>query len=338
MSSPALGPLQGGRRRRRRWVRLAAIVAVLATVAAGAAAYLELDHRGHGGGGSVPVVGAAPTPGAAAAAPHSEPLFVKRAPPPPSVRLPAGPGFHLRMRKPPSAGLVIDLGTGDVLWQRHARRVLPIASLTKIMTALVVTERADPDEPVRITRASLHYSGSGVGVLPKGKRVRLETLMNGMLIVSGNDAAIALADHVAGTERRFVRLMNAKARALGLRCSHFADSYGLNPRSRSCARDLAVLTRLAMANERISRIVRHRRVALRFPIKGGRLFLSGHNPLFRERYPGTVGLKTGFTDQAGRCFVGVARRRGRPLAVILLHSPNPYKHAPALLDAGFRSD
>ena len=243
--------------------------------------------------------------------------------------------FHIRMRKPPRAALLFDVATGEVLWRLRPLTPLPMASLTKIMTALVVTTRAKPREPVRITRAALRYRGSGVGVLPKHRRVRVEALLNGMLLVSGNDAAIALADHVAGTESRFVGLMNQEARRLGLRCTHYADSHGLSAGDRSCPRDLAVLTRLAMANRRIARIVRRRQASFRFPIKGGRLFLSGHNPLIRAGYRGTIGLKTGYTYKAGRCFVGVARRGGRTLGVVLLNSPNPLKHAVALLDEGF---
>jgi D-alanyl-D-alanine carboxypeptidase len=165
--------------------------------------------------------------------------------------------------------------------------------------------------------------------------VRLETLLNGLLIVSGNDAAIALAVHMAGTERRFVAMMNRRAAALGLECTHFASSHGLEDGNRSCARDLAVLTRLAMAEPRIRRIVRRPQVDFRFPIKGGRLYLYGHNPLIRLRYRGAIGLKTGYTNAAGRCFVGVARRHGRTLGVVLLNSPDPAKHAPMLLNAAF---
>ena len=124
--------------------------------------------------------------------------------------------FHVFLRHPPRAGLVFDLGSGEVLWRLHPRRTLPIASLTKIMTALLVAERTRPNERVLITQAALDYSGSGVGLLPKGRRVRLETLLNGLLIVSGNDAAIALAVHMAGSEARFVRRMNQRAAELGL--------------------------------------------------------------------------------------------------------------------------
>ena len=203
---------------------------------------------------------------------------------------------------------MFDVDTGDVLWRQRPLLVLPIASLTKIMTALLTVERSHPNDPVRITKAALNYSGSGIGLLPRGKRVRLETLLNGLLIVSGNDAAIALAVHLAGTERRFVGMMNRRARDWGLECTHFASSHGLENGNRSCARDLAVLTRLAMAEPRIRRIVRRRQVDFRFPIKGRRLYLYGHNPLMRLGYPGTIGLKTGYTSAAGP----LLRRRGAP--------------------------
>ena len=225
-----------------------------------------------------------------------------------------------------------------MLWRLHPRRTLPIASLTKIMTALLVAERTRPGERVRITQAALDYSGSGVGLLPKGKYVRLETLLNGLLIVSGNDAAIALAVHMAGSDARFVQMMNQRAAELGLACTHFASSHGLEDGNRSCARDLAVLTRLTMRRARIRRVARTEYAELTFPIKGGKLYLSGHNPLMRLGYPGTIGLKTGYTDAAGRCFVGVVRRGGRTLAVVLLNSRDPAVQAPKLLNAAFAAE
>jgi len=257
---------------------------------------------------------------------------------PAPVRLTGGNAFDPRFRKPPRAALVFDVDDGRVLFRREPERVLPMASLTKIMTALAVTSETQPGEKVRVTPAALKYQGSGVGVLPKGKRVPLEALLNGLMLVSGNDAAIALADHVSGSERQFVRLMNEKARLWGLRCTRFASSHGLEKGNRSCAADLAVMTRLAMRNPRITGIVRRKEVNFRFPIKGGKLYLYGHNPLIRAGYRGAIGLKTGYTDEAGRCFVGVARRDGRTLGVVLLNSPNPLKHATALLDQGFRAE
>ena len=241
--------------------------------------------------------------------------------------------FHVHLRKPPSAGLLFDVGSGEVLWRLHPTRVRSIASLTKIMTALLAVEEGRPREPVRITRAALDYEGSAIGMLRKGTRVRFETLLNGLLIVSGNDAAIALATHLAGSEAAFVDEMNERAEQLGLRCTHFVSSHGLEPGNRSCARDLAVLTRLAMRRARIRRIAATEYAELPFPTKGGKLYLSGHNYLQRLDYPGAIGLKTGYTDEAGRCYVGVVRRGGRTLAVILLNSRDPAGHAPKLLNA-----
>ena len=117
----------------------------------------------------------------------------------------------LHFAKPPHAALLFDVDTGEALGSYKPFQRLPIASLTKIMTALLVTERAGPNERVMITRDALRYGGTGIGLLPRGKRIRLETLLNGLLIVSGNDTAIALADHVSGSQRAFVAQMNRRA-------------------------------------------------------------------------------------------------------------------------------
>jgi D-alanyl-D-alanine carboxypeptidase len=318
-----------------RFARLTAIVAILvAPVAVGVAALLSFGDGDGSGGTRLPLAVRSPPISPAPEAPREpEPLIEGE--PTPGVVLSGVDAFHVRLRRPPRAGLVFDVNTGEVLWRDNPERVLPIASLTKIMTALLTVERSHPRDPVRITAAALHYSGSGVGLLPKGRRVRLETLLNGLLIVSGNDAAIALAVHLAGTERRFVAMMNQRARDWGLTCTHFASSHGLEDGNRSCPRDLAVLTRLAMAEPRIRRIVRRRQVDFHFPVKGGRLYLYGHNPLIRLGYPGAIGLKTGYTFAAGPCLVGVARRNGHTLGVVLLNSRNPSKHAPKLLNAAF---
>jgi serine-type D-Ala-D-Ala carboxypeptidase (penicillin-binding protein 5/6) len=329
-------PLIEGGRRRARLPRLVAVLAMLAApVGVGAAAVWSFEDEHDGGAPSLPLGVGSPPVAAAPTEPRASDAALVQAEPVPDVPLGGVDAFHVNLRKPPRAGLVFDLDTGEVLWRHRPMLVSPMASLTKIMTALLVVERSRPDDPVRITRAALRYTGSGIGLLPRGKRVRLETLLNGLLIVSGNDAAIALAVHLAGSEQRFVAMLNERAARWGLECTHFASSHGLEDGNRSCPRDLAVLTRLAMAEPRIRRIVRRRQVDFRFPIKGGRLYLYGHNPLIRLGYPGAIGLKTGYTNAAGRCFVGVARRNGRRLAVVLLNSADPAKHAPKLLNAAF---
>ena len=323
-------------RRRRRGRRrgaggLAALIALLlAPAAVGAALWVALEENG-GDAASASLPAGVP---AGPVRSVGDPVLADQ--PASAVRLDGVDSFSVRLLRAPGAGLVFDLDSGEVLWRRVPLRILPMASLTKIMTALVVTERTRPTDAVRISPAALRYSGSGVGVLPKGRRVKLETLLNGLLIVSGNDAAIALAVHVAGSEERFVNLMNRRARELGLRCTRFSSSHGLESGNRSCAADLAALARLAMKRPRIARIARRPQAVFRFPVKGGKLYLTGHNPLQRIGYAGTLGLKTGYTDDAGRCFVGVARRQGRTLGVVLLNSFDPARQAPRLLDLGFR--
>ena len=328
---PVRGPLRGGRRKRRGASALAVLLALLAPIGVGVAAYLTFVRGDRASAVPVAVGGPVGSSALASRAPKAPVSPVA-----PAIRLQGVDAFRLHFRKQPRAALLFDLDTGGVLWHRQALRRLPIASLTKIMTAILVVERTTPREQVRIGPSALKYQGSGVGVLPRGRKVPVEKLMHGLLLVSGNDAAIALAGHVAGSERRFVRSMNRRARRLGLHCTHFSSAYGLQRDNRSCAVDLAVLTRIAMRKSRIRRIVRKRQSNLRFPIKGGRLSLYTTNPLIRSGYRGIIGLKTGYTHPAGRCLVAVARRGGRTLAAVLLNSPDPGKQAAKMLDVGFR--
>ena len=243
---------------------------------------------------------------------------------------------RVRLRRPPRAGLLFDVRTGEVLWQLHPRRRLAIASLTKMMTALVIARRHTLGERVLITPAALAYSGSGVGVLPKGKRVRLEALLDGLLLVSGNDAAIALAQHDARTVARFAGRMNSTAQQLGLTCSRFSSPSGIRDEGNySCPLDLATLARLDLAQRAVRRIVGTKRIRLRFPVKGGFLDLFNINPFIDD--PGVTGVKTGLTDAAGRCYVITAKLGGRHLGVVLLNSPDPLRQVPRLMRAGARS-
>ena len=243
---------------------------------------------------------------------------------------------QVSFKHPPRSGLLFDLDTGAVLWRRQPDRVLPIASLTKMMTAILVVDRARPTAKVRVTKEALAYKGSAVGILPKGKRIKLETMLNGLLLPSGNDAAIALAQRTSGTVAHFVERMNERAGDLGLSCTRFSSPDGFEDAgNHSCAIDLAEMARAVLDNPRLARIVRRRRAVLPFPIKGGRIYLFNNNPLLRTGYPGTIGVKTGYTDAAGRCLVAAARRNGRRLGVVLLHSPDPGKQAKQLLNRGF---
>lgn len=253
---------------------------------------------------------------------------VAPAPPPTAVRV----DFKKRA---PAAGLLFDVRSGEVLWQLNPRRELPIASLTKMMTALVIAERHRLDERVLITPRALRYAGSGVGLLPRGKRVSLKALLYGLMLVSGNDAAIALAQHDARSLPRFVARMNARARELGLTCSRFSSPSGIKDEgNHSCPLDLATLARLDLANPVVRRVIGTRRLRMRFPVKGRFLDLFNINPFIDD--PGVTGVKTGLTNAAGRCYVITAWIRGRHLGVVLLDSPDPLNQVPRLLQAGAR--
>jgi D-alanyl-D-alanine carboxypeptidase len=256
-----------------------------------------------------------------------------------TLRLVGGPDpVVVRFKRPARSGILFDLDTGQVLWRRDPERVLPIASLTKMMTALVVVDSLPEGTKVRVTKEALSYRGSGVGVLPRGREVGLSAMLHGLLLPSGNDASIALAQRTSGTVTRFVQRMNDRAAAMHLACSRFSTPSGIRDTgNHSCAADLAALARAVLDEPRLARIVRRRQAALPFPIKGGRLFLNNNNPLLRHGYPGTLGIKTGFTDAAGRCIVAAAHRGGRRLGVVLLHSPDPGRQAEQLLDRGFQA-
>jgi D-alanyl-D-alanine carboxypeptidase (penicillin-binding protein 5/6) len=159
------------------------------------------------------------------------------APSPLAVRLDLpGDPVAVKFKKPPRSALLFDLDTGRVLWRRDPTRVLPIASLTKMMTALVVVDRVKAGSKVLVTKQAVHYEsgGSAVGLLPKGKWIGVNTMLYGLMLPSGNDAAIALAQRAAGgSERRFVRYMNEKAQQLGLVCTHFSTPSGFRKARRS---------------------------------------------------------------------------------------------------------
>jgi serine-type D-Ala-D-Ala carboxypeptidase (penicillin-binding protein 5/6) len=249
-----------------------------------------------------------------------------------------------RFKHPPVAGVLFDVKTGAVLWERNPRLKHPIASLTKMMTALIVAKRNRPTEHVLVSRKAAQTPGSATGLLPRGKKVPLEPLLQALIMISANDAAVALAEHDGGSVTRFVKDMNRQAQAMGLRCTHFSTPNGLRDRNNySCPVDLAELARADLANPSIAEIARTRYAKPHFPIKGKHLYLTNNHYFLQRGLPGlpqaeVTGLKTGFTDPAGRCYVTTARIGGHQLGVVLIHSPDPLTQVPALLRAGFEEE
>jgi serine-type D-Ala-D-Ala carboxypeptidase (penicillin-binding protein 5/6) len=241
-----------------------------------------------------------------------------------------------KLSLPLKSGLLFDVRSGRVLWERNPTERLPIASLTKMMTALLVVTHSRANAKVLVTPQAIHYTGSGVGMLPLGKRVPLTALLYGLLLPSGNDAAIALAQHVAGSRAHFIGMMNAEARSMGLACTHYSTVSGVVDQDNySCAVDLAIEAHALLQHPLLAKIVGSSSAVVPFPIKGGKLFLYNNNPLYAQNFPGTDGVKTGFTTEAGLCIVATARRGRQWLGVVLLHSGNWGAQAQTLLDAGF---
>lgn len=239
----------------------------------------------------------------------------------------------------PSA-IVVSVEEGRVLFTKRADRPLPIASLAKIMTALLVLKHADLSDTVTVSRRAAFAQPVDMGLRP-GERISVRALLYGLLLRSGNDAAVALAEHVSGTVAVFLDLMNREGRSLGLAHSWFASPNGLNDRGFSTARDLATLTRVALADPTFGRIVDTDRFVLRDG--RGRPRVLWNINLFRGQYQGAVGVKTGFTTRAGECLVAAARRGGRTLVAVVLgdspatHWQDAFGDAGRLLDYGFES-
>jgi serine-type D-Ala-D-Ala carboxypeptidase (penicillin-binding protein 5/6) len=284
----------------------------------------------HRGKGLAPTV-STPAP---VSSPTPDPLTPPALPP----LTPASTSLSIAFKKPPLAGILFDVKTGQILWSLNPQLNRPIASLTKMMTALLIAERHKSSEQVQVSPKASKVPGSRIGLLRPGRKYPLGPVLAGLLMVSGNDAAVALAEHDAGSVPAFVAEMNAAAKQLDLSCSHFTTPNGLRDRGNySCAYDLATLARLDLANPALRTIIRQRDAALPSPTRGGKLQLGSLNPFLRLRYPGITGVKTGYTIKAGRCYVITQRRDSHELGVVLLHSQDPLRDVPRVLDAGFRS-
>ena len=228
-----------------------------------------------------------------------------------------------------AAAVLMDGDTGRVLWERDSHTPRLIASTTKLMTALVALESGHSlDETVTVAREWTGVEGSSIYLRP-GEEISLEALLYGLLLRSGNDAALAIAGHCGGTVDDFVALMNQKAWELGMKDTSFSNPNGLDGSDHySSAYDLALLARACLQNETLAKIAATKSVTL-----GTRTF-TNHNKLL-WRYEGCVGLKTGYTKEAGRTLVSAARRDGLTLICVTLNAPSDWADHTALLDWGF---
>ena len=243
-----------------------------------------------------------------------------------------------RTFRPPltaAAAVLVDARTGGVVWAKrpHVRR--PIASTTKIMTAVLALERLALTQPITIARVVPRATPFREG-LRAGERVRAWKLLYGLMLYSGNDDALALAIGAAGSRGAFVALMNRKARELGLRNTQFSGPSGVIDRGNaSSAWDVAALTRYAMRDAQFRAIVRTRVKRVRWSAPTYEKVYVNKNPLL-GRYPGADGVKTGWTTLAGHCLVASAERRRVRLIAVVLGSADAASDARRLLDHGFR--
>jgi len=232
------------------------------------------------------------------------------------------------------SAILIEASTGQVLFSKNPDLPLPPASLTKMMTAILVLERCGLDEQVIASKRATNTEASSMH-LQEGERVSVRDLLYAMLLRSANDAAVALAEHTAGSVEGFVQLMNEKARELGATRTHFVNPHGLHdPRHYSTARDLALIARYAMENPQFRAIVRQRKAVISRSIKQDDLWMVS-KAKFLEMYSWAEGIKTGFTRQAGFCFAGAASKGGRRLITVVLNSPQREQDTIALMEYGF---
>lgn len=235
----------------------------------------------------------------------------------------------------PRAGAAYLVKSGDAtVWSYRAERRLAPASLTKVMTALLVLERARLDDVVVVSPAAAAETGSRIH-LQKGERLLVGDLLAAMLIKSANDAAHALAAHVGGSEAGFVALMNQRAAQLGLANTHFRNASGHDhPQHYSTAVDLARLAEAALAHPTFRTLVSQESMDIH-TVGWGRTFRLKNSNKLLGAYSGLVGVKTGFTSGAGPCLIALAERGGEKVMVVILNSPSRWTMVPAMLDRAF---
>jgi serine-type D-Ala-D-Ala carboxypeptidase (penicillin-binding protein 5/6) len=307
-------------------------VALVVALLAAAAALGFWRFHAHGGKPSSAAAARAPSRKPGARGPLPKPRPVR-----PLTLLSGPPALKSHRLAPPlraRSAILLDAANGHVLWALRPHRRRPIASTTKIMTALLALKRLPLHSLVTVDPAAARVPLVKEGLRPR-ERVRTWKLLYSLLLYSGNDDATALAIAIGGSRRGFLRLMNEEARRLGLHDTHFNSPSGaLDERNYSSAWDLAALTRYAMRDSRFRRIVRTRFKRVRWSAPTYAKEYVNKN-LLLGRYPGANGVKTGYTSKAGHCLVASAKRGRVELIAVVLRSGDTYGDARRLLNLGF---
>ena len=232
-----------------------------------------------------------------------------------------------------SSAVVIDARSGEVLFEKNADTNKGMASTTKIMTAIVALENGNAKDIVKVSGKAASVEGSSM-YLKAGERISLENLIYGLMLVSGNDAATAIAEHIAGDEEKFAKLMNKKAKEIGAINTHFTNPHGLSDDEHyTTAKDLAKITAYGLKNPVFAQIVKTvSKTVEREEL--GKTVLVNHNKLLKT-YDGCIGVKTGFTKATGRCLVSATERDGIKLVCVTLNAGDDWNDHKKMCDDVF---
>lgn len=233
------------------------------------------------------------------------------------------------------AGILVEINSGDVLFEQNSNEKRPIASLVKIMTAIIALEHKNLDEKIYITQSATEV-GENSMQLNAGEVFTLEDLLYGLILHSGNDSAYAISENVAGNSDRFVEWMNIKAKKLGMQDTKFTDPSGLDDTAYSTPTDLVKLTRYALKNPQFRKIVSTVEYEIFGTNENKYIYLYNQTNLLTT-YPGVAGIKTGFTEKAGLSLVTYAENEGREVVGIVLNSIDRKGDMILILDHGFES-
>lgn len=231
------------------------------------------------------------------------------------------------------ASILINADTGEVIYSQNQNEKLPMASTTKIMTALLLCEEGNMEKGITVTPQMVKVEGTSMGLLG-GDKVTYKALLYGMLLASGNDAANVTAYALGGTIDGFVNMMNQRAKELGLNNTHFETPSGLDGDEHyTTAEDLANLARVCMDNPLFKEAASTKAITLEYGNPPYRRTLTNHNKLLKI-FEGAAGVKTGFTKKAGRCLVSCAEREGKRVIAVTLKDPNDWEDHINLLNYG----
>ncbi len=227
--------------------------------------------------------------------------------------------------------VLIEQSSGRVLFAKDADEQASIASITKVMTAIIAIESGEMNEKATVSRNAIYTEGSSI-YLEQGEEMSLTDLVYGLMLRSGNDAAVAIAEHVGGSEEGFVYLMNEKAKWLGMKNTHFDNPHGLDSETHySSAHDMAILMQYAMENPVFQEISGSKR----YLSENRSYYWQNKNKLLTIFYEYCTGGKTGYTKQTGRTLLTTAEKNGMELIAVTLDAPDDWQDHMAMFEWGF---